>query len=198
MKRIRTRRGRKRTGTNLLEMVIVIGVASILMGAITLAMQHILRTNTLMRDRVRNSLAHERLGRMFRKDCHEAVSADAQNESLVLEKPGRKITYKTDGNVVTRVWEDADDNGSDRFYSTRDWETAIRVENDTATLSIARRHGGSKRTLIGKPRTIEYVAKVGTYSTLFKPEKTDTQADSSTEPETKSADQQENAEEDKQ
>lgn len=164
----------RRAGTFMLEAVIVVSVSALLIGLITGSVHHLLSAHGNLRDNARNGLVQQRLTMLFRRDCREALSAEADGTGLTLTMRGsRQVNYKVDGNVVFRSWSDDNGKGRDRFYSTRNWECKITLSDRTAQLVLSQAFGGSKRTQPGNRRQLVAKARVGAHAAMIAPLKRD-------------------------
>lgn len=106
-KQIRYRRDVRRCGFSLIELIVVMGVSSVLLSLATVT---IVRMQALARSdnsRVESLATFIDLGRQFRQDVHRAESVTINNETLTLTSAGQAIHYQRVGDSLSRQVGDA-------------------------------------------------------------------------------------------
>ncbi|MCY2992488.1 MAG: type II secretion system protein [Planctomycetota bacterium] len=106
----RTLAGRRR-GFSLVELMIVMTIASVSIGLVGVCLQGLYRAEQRTRQQMTQRAALTQLGLRFRSDSHEAARVDRAEQAkpggtggLVLTvRDGRTITYHADGGQVERT-----------------------------------------------------------------------------------------------
>jgi len=97
-----------RRGYTLIELMLVITLASMVLGSVGVLMQSVWRANRGMqghRDMVRSI---QRLSTQFRDDVHIAASVEAAGEKLTIAMPNDRVaTYHFENQAVERTVESA-------------------------------------------------------------------------------------------
>jgi prepilin-type N-terminal cleavage/methylation domain-containing protein len=101
---------RRRSGVSLTELLVVISVASVLVGVAGMTIHRLLAAEQEVTRAARFSASMTRLSRSFRADLHAARSAEltaaaaGQPEALVATlDPGHVVRYEFDGHTATRL-----------------------------------------------------------------------------------------------
>jgi len=107
-----TREPHRRFGTSLMEVVIVISVASILLGLCVTIMASLMRAQRRVNDSTRETLVLSRIRRQLHKDVHSATSVKTDADGrLVLEIPDQpSVVLSTNKHVLNRTQTTIDDN----------------------------------------------------------------------------------------
>ncbi|MGQ0635708.1 MAG: prepilin-type N-terminal cleavage/methylation domain-containing protein [Planctomycetaceae bacterium] len=154
-------------GFTLVELVVVLGVASILVGS-TVGIIHLLLASERQQERAaRTSFTLANLSRLFRADVHAAVrvqTAEQTPATLALEgKSGSAIVYRADLHVLTRV----ESSGGREIHretfqfpasSSMGFEFAPESSLARLTLALARVAATSSAGSSAPPRIIEIEA----------------------------------------
>jgi prepilin-type N-terminal cleavage/methylation domain-containing protein len=99
----------QRRGVSLVELLIVISVATVIVGICVTTIHVLLRSERDQSRAVRTAVTLSRLTEVFRDDVHatsnaEIVSHEAQPSRLTLsDADGRQIGYSADGHLLQRV-----------------------------------------------------------------------------------------------
>ena len=104
-----------RRGTSLMEMVVVIAIASVMLGLAVTTIHMLLRAEWHSTETVWYGTSLARFSRTFRQDVHAATSADIPKPppdaksrlDLTLPKQ-RTVTFQIDGSSITRVEVEAE------------------------------------------------------------------------------------------
>ena len=93
---------KRRRGYTLVEMVVVICVASVLLGLTVMLLHALLQTNQGARRYVREVATQGRLAEQFRRDVHAATAIDAACGQLTFDGD-RTVTYTAAPGQITRT-----------------------------------------------------------------------------------------------
>lgn len=155
-------RGHRRSGTVLLQTLVVMGIASVLLGLVITCIHHLLRANSNVRQSVWDGTVQIRLASEFRRDCRLANSVSQQQDTCSLAfASGRTVEYTANGREVTRKWAEGDDSGSDNFRFAKGWSSTLLAKAGVVRLTLHRERTLRSQSGVANERTIVLESRVG-------------------------------------
>jgi prepilin-type N-terminal cleavage/methylation domain-containing protein len=169
-------------GVSLVEMIIVISIASIILGVVLVLMQWLLRSERDVRKTVWYGRSASRLARVFREDAHRAGKveivadgAESSNTMRFLVEGAHTVTYRIDEHTIDRIDRDGETElrretfhfppGSGIRFEKEDSPALARVVVDRATGQLKVDAADDRDAAQNRPesprRTLQFEAGLG-------------------------------------
>ena len=159
----RLRWANDRRARSLLELMVVLTVMSIVLGAISLTLWSLVRIERQMSRDVAQLTGHARLAKQWRADAHAALRANVKDDCTFALANGRSVRYRIDGQRLRR---EASHEDTVEHRETFELPTGARAsfalsqsaERELAVLSIV--GTGELRALVPPVRPLTLAAVV--------------------------------------
>lgn len=143
----------RRRGSLLLELVLVMGVSSVLMSIAAISVHHLLVASNRVRNAAHDAMIQQRLVAALRADARTASNVTTEDESVVLQTAsGGSITWTASPKGARREWREGNAAGREDYRFLNGGRVAIELISVDPEQSADRRAVAMLRLTIDRPR----------------------------------------------